>query len=311
MAKEIDEQPDSVFATFAAAAFMTRRALSWPDLGLSDADIANIQRVVMIGMGTSLPRACVGRTYIEQLAGLPAEVDNASEYRYRHPILDSSHPGAGHRPVRRDGRYAGGDGGGKRLGAKVIAVCNTPGSQATRLAHGTVYLRCGPEVAVASTKTFLGSHRGAVPAGLPPGAPAWVMDEARLGDALTDLARMPGLIGEALKAEPAVQALARRYFESEHFLFLGRGLQYPVAMEGALKLKEVSYIHAEGYSAGEMKHGPIALIDERMPVVAIARAGRALRQDVQQHRGGTGPRRRRHRHRHRRRYARWASGPMT
>jgi glucosamine--fructose-6-phosphate aminotransferase (isomerizing) len=158
----------------------------------------------------------------------------------------------------------------KRRGARVVAVCNTPGSQATRIGDGTVFMRCGPEVAVCSTKTFLGSLTALYLLACHLGQLRGHLSEEALGEALDNLARMPSLVGEALKAEPALQAIAQRYYHSEHFLFLGRGLEFPVAMEGALKLKEVSYIHAEGYSAGEMKHGPIALIDSKMPVVAIA-----------------------------------------
>jgi glucosamine--fructose-6-phosphate aminotransferase (isomerizing) len=158
----------------------------------------------------------------------------------------------------------------KQRGARLIAVCNTPGSQATRIAHGTVYMRCGPEIAVASTKTFLGSMTCLYLLACHIGARRGFLRGQRLAAALDDLAQMPHLIGEALKAEPAVRDIAERFQDAEHFLFLGRGLQFALAMEGALKLKEVSYIHAEGYAAGEMKHGPIALIDAAMPVVAIA-----------------------------------------
>jgi len=158
----------------------------------------------------------------------------------------------------------------KARGARVVAVCNTPGSAATRVGDGTVFSRCGLEIGVASTKTLLGSITALYLLACNLGQRRGFLTEERLAAALDDLARMPHLIGEALKTEPAMLALAERYCRSEHFLFLGRGLQYPVAMEGALKLKEVSYIHAEGYAAGEMKHGPIALIDEHMPVVAIA-----------------------------------------
>ena len=270
MAKEIAEQPDAVFATLAGAALFEPPSVNLPDLHLSDAEIAALRRVVIIGMGTSFHAASIGRTYIERLAGLTAEVDSASEYRYRRPILDAetlviavaqSGETVDTLAAMHDAR---------RAGAKVVAVCNTPGSQATRIAHGTVYLRCGPEVAVASTKTFLGSIAALYLLACHLGHKRGVLDDRRLGSLLADLSRLPQLIGEALKTEDDVLEVARRYCEAEDFLFLGRGLQYVVAMEGALKLKEVSYIHAEGYSAGEMKHGPIALIDDRMPVVAIA-----------------------------------------
>jgi glutamine---fructose-6-phosphate transaminase (isomerizing) len=220
-------------------------------------------------MGTSFHAAQIGRTYIEQVAGLPAEADNASEYRYRQPVLDDSTllVAIGQSGETVDTLAAMHEA--KEHGAKVVAVCNTVGSQATRVADGTVFMRCGPEVSVCSTKTFVGSLAALYLLACRLGQQRGVLSDERLAKALNDLARMPQLIGAALKNEADTVVVANRYAGSEHFLFLGRGLQYTMAMEGALKLKEVSYIHAEGYPAGEMKHGPIALIDERMPVVAI------------------------------------------
>jgi glucosamine--fructose-6-phosphate aminotransferase (isomerizing) len=270
LAKEIAEQPESVLNTLRGAVSFDSPAVNLPDLNLSPSDIAQIRRVVLIGMGTSFHSAQIGRTYIEQLAGLPAEVDNASEYRYRNPIIDDSTlviavAQSGETVDTLAAMHEA-----KESGARVVAVCNTPGSQATRLAHGTVFMRCGPEVAVCSTKTFLGSLTAIYLLACHLGSVRGSLSDERLSAAIDDLARMPYLIGEALKSEPEVRALAERFYHSDDFLFLGRGLEFPAAMEGALKLKEVSYIHAEGYAAGEMKHGPIALIDQRMPVVAIA-----------------------------------------
>jgi glutamine---fructose-6-phosphate transaminase (isomerizing) len=221
-------------------------------------------------MGTSFHSAAIGRTYIEQLAGLPAEADNASEYRYRQPVLNDSTlvialTQSGETVDALAAMHEA-----KRHGTKVVAVCNTPGSQATRIADGTVFMRCGPEISVASTKTFLGSLTALYLLACHIGHVRGHLDDERLDAALQDLARMPQLVGEAVKSDAAAARIAARHCDREHFLFLGRGLEYIVAMEGALKLKEVSYIHAEGYAAGEMKHGPIALIDDRMPVVAIA-----------------------------------------
>ena len=221
-------------------------------------------------MGTSYNAACIGRAYIERLAGLPAEADNASEFRYRQPVLDASTLiiAVGQSGESVDTLAAMHEA--RQRGARLIAVCNTPGSQATRIADGTVYMRCGPEVAVASTKTYVGSMVALYLLACHLGHQRGYLKPEMLATALDDLARMPQLVGQALKLDEACAALAQRYAGYEHFLFLGRGLQYAMAMEGALKLKEVSYIHAEGYPAAEMKHGPIALIDERMPVVAIA-----------------------------------------
>jgi glucosamine--fructose-6-phosphate aminotransferase (isomerizing) len=270
LAKEIAEQPEAVLDTLRAAAELEPPAVHLPDLGLSDTDVAAVRRIVLIGMGTSYHSALVGRTYMEQLAGLPAEADNASEYRYRQPLLDDATlviaiAQSGETVDTLAAMHEA-----KRAGAKVVAVCNTQGSQATRAGDGTVFMRCGPEVAVCSTKTFLGSLTALYLLACYLGEKRGHLSQTQLASRLADLARMPQLVGQALKTEPEMQALAQRYYAAEHFLFLGRGLQFTVAMEGALKLKEVSYIHAEGYAAGEMKHGPIALIDERMPVIAIA-----------------------------------------
>ena len=158
----------------------------------------------------------------------------------------------------------------KRGGALQVTVCNVPGAQSTRVADGTVYTHCGPEVAVASTKTYAASITALYLLACWLGRSRGVVDEAELGRLLGDVARLPHLTGETLARAEAVEPLARKLREIRSALFLGRGPQFPVAMEGALKMKEISYIHAEGYAAGEMKHGPIALIDRDMPVIALA-----------------------------------------
>jgi glucosamine--fructose-6-phosphate aminotransferase (isomerizing) len=270
MAKEISEQPEAVLDTLRGAFEFDPPSVNLPTLGLSHSDIASLRRVVLLGMGTSYNAACIGRAYVERLSGLPAEADNASEYRYRQPVLDAGTlvVAVGQSGESVDTLAAMHEA--RQRGAKLIAVCNTPGSQATRIADGTVFMRCGPEVAVASTKTYVGSMVALYLLACHLGHQRGYLKPEMLATALDDLARMPQLVGQALKLDEACAAVAQRYADYEHFLFLGRGLQYAMAMEGALKLKEVSYIHAEGYPAAEMKHGPIALIDERMPVVAIA-----------------------------------------
>ena len=270
MAKEIAEQPEAVLNTIRGAVDFDSATVSLPDLNLDDARLASFRRVVLVGMGTSLHAAQIGRTYLEQLAGLPAESDNASEYRYRGAIIDESVLmiavlQSGETVDTLAAMHAA-----KAAGATVVAVCNTPGSQATRVADGTVFMRCGPEVAVASTKTFLGSLTALYLLACRIGVARGILGSTPLAKALSDLARLPTLVGRALEVEPACERVAEKFAGSDHFLFLGRGVEFPVAMEGALKLKEVSYIHAEGYAAGEMKHGPIALIDEHMPIVALA-----------------------------------------
>jgi glucosamine--fructose-6-phosphate aminotransferase (isomerizing) len=270
MAKEIAEQPEAVLNTLRGALEFDPPSVELADLGLTAPDISALRRVVLVGMGTSYNAACIGRTYIERLAGLPAETDNASEYRYRQPVVDAGTLviAVGQSGESVDTLAAMHEA--KARGARLVAVCNTPGSQATRIADGSVFMRCGPEVAVASTKTYVGSIVALYLLACHLGHVRGHLDGPVLSAALDDLSRMPQLVGQALKLDEACAAAGQRYAGYEHFLFLGRGLQYPMAMEGALKLKEVSYIHAEGYPAAEMKHGPIALIDGRMPVVAIA-----------------------------------------
>jgi glucosamine--fructose-6-phosphate aminotransferase (isomerizing) len=204
---------------------------------------------------------------------VPVEVDYGSEYRYRDPIVDERTAAVG---ISQSGETAdtlSAMEAAQERGAALLAVCNVPGSQATRVSDAVIYTHAGPEIGVASTKAFttqlvalylLALHLRQV-RGL------------EMDPSLTaELAHLPALLAEVLELEKSIKALARRYFRADDFLYLGRGINYPIALEGALKLKEISYIHAEGYPAGEMKHGPIALIDEDMPVVAIATSGRVF-----------------------------------
>jgi glucosamine--fructose-6-phosphate aminotransferase (isomerizing) len=270
MLKEIMDQPDAVLDTFRGRVAFEPSGVALEELDpLRDA-LAGVQRAVLVGMGTSLHAAMVGRHYVEAIAGLPAEVDNASEFRYRNPLLGPevlviSVAQSGETVDTLEAMNEA-----RRQGALQITVCNTPGSQATRIADGTLYTRCGLEIGVASTKTLTGSMTALYLLACYLGRLRGRLDAEALGRLLEPLAHMPNLIGRALGQEQELAELAHRFHRSQNFLYLARGIQYPVAMEGALKLKEVSYIHAEGYPAGEMKHGPIALIDEEMPVVAIA-----------------------------------------
>ncbi len=212
----------------------------------------------------------IGKFLIENLAKIPAEVDYGSEFRYRQPLLDEKTLLVS---ISQSGETADTLAAmeeGKLKGTKQITVCNTIGSQATRLAEGVIYTHAGPEVGVASSKTFttqivalnilaifLGKVRG-------------IIDREQMRALVHDLARLPSLVSDVLEMDQPYEELAREFFRCSDFLYLGRGINYPIALEGALKLKEIGYIHAEGYPAGEMKHGPIALIDENMPVVVIA-----------------------------------------
>ena len=268
MLKEIMEQPEAVLDTIRGRIQFDPLGLQLEDMPSAEA-LKRIRRVVLVAMGTSLHAAMVGKHYIEQIARLPAEVDNASEFRYRNPIIGSdtlliSVAQSGETVDTLEAMAEA-----KQSGALEITVCNTPGSQATRVADAVVYTRCGLEIGVASTKTLLGSIVALYMLACYLGQERGTLNEAQLGELLTPLAHMPQLIGSVVGRAQEFEELAHTFFRHQDFLYLGRGIEYPIAMEGALKLKEVSYIHAEGYPAGEMKHGPIALIDQEMPVVTI------------------------------------------
>ena len=270
MIKEIMEQPEAVTRTLRGQVTFDPVDVVLENIGLTNRQLAEIDRVVLIGMGTSMHAAQAGRYMMESLAGLPAEVDNSSEFRYRNPVLG---PRTLLVSVGQSGETADSLGAmeaAAKHGVKQVTVCNVEGSQATRIADGTVYIGVGPEIGVASTKCLIGSLAGLYLLAVYLGKVRGALDAGRLTTALEEMITLPRLLGEALEQRGHIQELALRYFKYGHFLFLGRGINTSTAMEGALKLKEVSYIHAEGYPAGEMKHGPIALIDETMPVVAIA-----------------------------------------
>jgi glucosamine--fructose-6-phosphate aminotransferase (isomerizing) len=270
MLKEICEQPESVLDTVRGRALFDRPGIVLEDVAISRRRLRQIKRVVLVGMGTSLHAAMLGRHYVEQIAGLPAEVDNASEFRYRRPLLgpDTLVISIGQSGETVDTLAAMDEA--RRQGALQVTVCNVVGSQAARIADGVVYTRCGLEVGVCSTKTFTAAIVALYMLACYLAQERDVVDKDGLGELLDPLARLPSLVGRVTQRNEEYERLAHRFLRYENFLYLGRGLQVPIAMEGALKLKEVSYIHAEGYPAGEMKHGPIALIDQAMPVVAIA-----------------------------------------
>jgi glucosamine--fructose-6-phosphate aminotransferase (isomerizing) len=270
MLKEIMEQPQCIMDTFRGRAIFDPPHIDLEDLALSDDVLRSVERVMLIGMGTSMHAAMVGRTYFERLGGVPSEVDNSSEFRYRDALVDERTlvVSVAQSGETVDTLEAMADAG--RRGAPQLTICNTPGAQTTRVADGFVLTRCGPEVAVASTKTLVASITALYMLAVRVGMARGVLDSEHAGELINELATIPSLMGEVLKLDETIEQIAHRLFRHDDFLFLARGLQYPMAMEGALKLKEVSYIHAEGYPAGEMKHGPIALIDRNMPVVALA-----------------------------------------
>lgn len=270
MLKEMVEQPQALLDTIRGRVQFDSSRLALEEVPLTRRQLRQIGRVVLVGMGTSLHAAMVGRYYMEQIAAIPAEVDNASEFRYRDPPIDSKalFVSVGQSGETVDTLAAMNLA--RDRGCPLITICNVAGSQATRLADGVVYTRCGPEIGVCSTKTFTASITALYLLACYLGQERGHIDRERMGGLLEPLARLPNLIGGIVAREPGLERLAHQFFRYNNFLYLGRGIQYPIALEGALKLKEVSYIHAEGYPAGEMKHGPIALIDREMPVVAIA-----------------------------------------
>ena len=270
MLKEIYEQPTAARDTILGRVSLERGQIFLEDLHIPEATFRSLEKVTVIACGTSWHAGLVGKYLIEALAQIPVEVDYGSEYRYRDPIIT---PNTLAVVITQSGETADTLAAlreGKRKGAASIAVCNVVGSMATREADGTVYTHAGPEIGVASTKAFTSQLVALHLLALYMGQVRGRLDTSAVRRHIEELLLLPNIIERAVKASAAMEKVAERFYNRADFLFLGRGINYPIALEGALKLKEISYIHAEGYPAGEMKHGPIALIDESMPVVAIA-----------------------------------------
>ncbi len=269
MLKEIHEQPETIIDVLRGRVSFDTLTTSLDEFPYSDEEIKNIDRVVFVGMGTSLHAAMVGRMWMESLARIPAEVDNSSEFRYRNPVIDSRTLVIS---ISQSGETADTLAAmeeATRKGTRQITLCNYAGAQSTRVADGTILLRAGLEIGVASTKTFICSLTVLYMLALHMGIKRGAIKKERLHALVQELAHLPNMMGALIDNDSQYKTLAGKYFKRSDFLYLGRGINYPLAMEGALKLKEISYIHAEGYPAGEMKHGPISLIDENMPVVAL------------------------------------------
>jgi glutamine---fructose-6-phosphate transaminase (isomerizing) len=274
MLKEIHEQPRAVRDTLLGRIGLDEGEVFLQELGPAFWGLKGAQKVILIACGTSWHSALVGKFLLEQVAGIPAEVDYGSEYRYRTPLVG---PGTLAVAISQSGETADTLAAfreAKRRGALPIAICNVQGSMLTREAAGTLLTHAGPEIGVASTKAFTSQVVALALLALHLGRLRGTLSAEACRGLLQNLAKVPALMEQALACEPAVEALARSVLKATDFLYLGRGINYPIALEGALKLKEISYVHAEGYPAGEMKHGPIALIDERMPVVALCPRGR-------------------------------------
>jgi glucosamine--fructose-6-phosphate aminotransferase (isomerizing) len=269
MLKEIFEQPDTVRNTMRGHLLEEEGTARVSGLNLTDDEIKQINRIVITACGTSWHSGLIGEYMLEELARIPVEVEYASEFRYRNPVVDGQTLVIG---ISQSGETADTLAAireAKRRGARTVGIVNVVGSSIAREVDGGIYLHAGPEVGVASTKAFTSQ------------VIALALITLRFGrlrhlsilqgrQIIAGLKELPGQIQQILDRSAEVQALAERYWRTNNALYLGRGVNFPVALEGALKLKEISYIHAEGYPAAEMKHGPIALIDENMPVVFIA-----------------------------------------
>jgi glucosamine--fructose-6-phosphate aminotransferase (isomerizing) len=270
MLKEIFEQPTAVRETILGRVSQETGRVFLEEMGIGEEKLRAIERVTILACGTSWHAGLVGKYLIEQLACVAVEVDYGSEYRYRHPIVA---PNTLAVVITQSGETADTLAAlreAKRHGACSISICNVVGSMATRETDGTVYTHAGPEIGVASTKAFTSQLVALYLLGLRLGQARGVLSEESSKAHIEALLLLPQLLTQTLKLAPQVEEIAGRFHHRADFLYLGRGLNYPIALEGALKLKEISYIHAEGYPAGEMKHGPIALIDEEMPVVILA-----------------------------------------
>lgn len=270
MQKEIYEQARAITDTLRGRADFSAGQVRLEGLTLTPEEAQDLTKMFIVACGTSAYAGLVGKFVIEALARLPVEVDYGSEFRYRDPLIDH-HTAV--LAITQSGETVDTLAAmeeARRKGARLWSIVNVIGSQAHRIADGHILMHAGPEIGVASTKAFTTSLVDLYLLGCYLGQLRGVLSVEALRKRVDDLARLPDLVGRVLDHGDEYAQLAQEFFDREHFLYLGRGINYPIALEGALKLKEISYIHAEGYPAGEMKHGPIALIDEAMPVVAIA-----------------------------------------
>ncbi len=270
MLKEIYEQPRAVRDTTLGRISQDTGHVFLDEMEISEAEFRRLKKINIVACGTSWHAGLAGKFMIERLARVPVEVDYASEWRYRNPILG---PDTITLVISQSGETAdtiAAQREAKARGSKTVAICNVVGSMITREAAGTIYTHAGPEIGVASTKAFTAQLTAAYLFALYLAQVRAAMTPEQAKEAVQDLTKVPGKLEFLLTHEEVCEDLAKQYMRSQDFLFLGRGIHYPIALEGALKLKEISYIHAEGYPAGEMKHGPNALIDENLPVVIIA-----------------------------------------
>jgi glucosamine--fructose-6-phosphate aminotransferase (isomerizing) len=280
MLKEIYEQPEAVSATLQDRINSKTGQVELPDLALTVDELRRLRRIVLVACGTSWHAALVGKYLLEEWTDIPCEVDIASEFRYRHLLVNDRSLIV---PISQSGETADTLAAlreARSRKARVLSVCNVVGSSVARESDGVLYTRAGIEIGVASTKAFTAQLTALYLLGIHMGRALERLSSSHARDLTNHLMEVPEALRTILARSGAVCVLADRFAERRDFLYLGRGIHFPVALEGALKLKEISYIHAEGYPAGEMKHGPIALIDETMPVVVLAPLGRTYEKVV-------------------------------
>jgi len=270
MLKEIYEQPRAVRDTTLGRVGQETGRIFLDEMDIAPAEFARFRQVKIIACGTAWHAGLVGKSMIEKLAGIPVEVDYGSEFRYRNPIIgedtltvviSQSGETADTLAAQREA---------KQKGSKTLAICNVVGSMVTREAAGTIYTHAGPEIGVAATKTFTSQLTALFILAMYLGQANKRLDESTSRCLVQELLHIPGKLETVLSHEPIYESLGRELHHATDALYLGRGIHFPIALEGALKLKEISYVHAEGYPAGEMKHGPNALIDEKLPVIILA-----------------------------------------
>ncbi|HEX9788794.1 MAG TPA: glutamine--fructose-6-phosphate transaminase (isomerizing) [Candidatus Binatia bacterium] len=280
MLKEIHDQPRALADTFRGRISLKDGRVALEDIQFNASEVKAIKRIHLVACGTAWHACLVGKFMLEEIAGIPAEVDYGSEFRYRSPLMD---PKSVLLMVSQSGETADTLAAvdiARAKKAKILSICNVIDSSIPRKSHGVLYTHAGPEISVASTKAFTTQLTALYLMAVALGRLNGKLTAAEARRFLRELMHLPSWIEQALEIENDVKDLARELMQSQDFLYLGRGINYPIALEGALKLKEISYIHAEGYPAGEMKHGPIALIDEKMPVVVLAPRDRYFQKTV-------------------------------
>jgi len=270
MLKEIYEQPRAIADTIRGRIFPEKAEVNLKEFSMKEDTLRKLQKIFLVACGTSWHAALVGKYMIEHMARVPCEVDIASEFRYRTPIIPrnslmivitQSGETADTLAAQREA---------KRRGARVLSICNVVGSTSAREADYVFYTHSGPEIGVASTKAFTTQLTALYMFSIALARARGLLKKKEIEELFEELLQLPDKVEKTLQNDSLIRKIARRFHRVNDFLYLGRGINYPIALEGALKLKEISYIHAEGYPAGEMKHGPIALIDNQMPVVALA-----------------------------------------